>query len=96
MKSYKKKYLKSIGAGQQDIVLCENPACRRVADHVHHVCEKGMGGRKNADELNNLIALCADCHQIAHSNDGRLPKEYLKEIARKRIEAHSRPKSKVF
>lgn len=90
MKPYKRRYLKYIGAGEQSLVLCENPACRMPAHHIHHIEEKGIGGRSGADEINNLVALCGDCHHIAHLNDGRLTKPMLKEIARKRIEYHEK------
>lgn len=33
---------------------------------VHHIEEKGMGGRANADTEENLIGLCIECHDKAH------------------------------
>ena len=83
MKPYKRNYLKSIGAGEQDFVPCE--VCGRAAENIHHIHEKGMGGRSGADELDNLIALCYQHHQEAHRNVPTMTKEMLSEIARKRI-----------
>ena len=48
--------------------------------HAHHIIFKSNGG---ADELDNLVTLCVDCHAKAHINTqrGRMLKnhsEYLK------------------
>ncbi|MCU4972048.1 HNH endonuclease [Halobacteria archaeon AArc-m2/3/4] len=41
--------------------------------HIHHITPKSEGG---SDEMNNLIALCDDCHQKRHSNpDKTFPEE---------------------
>jgi 5-methylcytosine-specific restriction endonuclease McrA len=49
--------------------LCES--CGRLADDVHHILPKQMGGRHGemADKINdarNLAAVCRDCHDLLH------------------------------
>lgn len=34
--------------------------------HIHHIDPKGMGGSKRADNLSNLVYLCAKCHSLKH------------------------------
>ena len=83
MKAYKRKYLKSIGAGEQDVVICE--FCRKKpAVDVHHSEMKKMGGSKLLDGLSNLIGLCRGCHNRAH--DGTIDKSTLLKIAARRVE----------
>ena len=65
MRAYKKRYLESIGAGEQDVIICE--LCRRKpATDIHHIIMKGMGGSRKLDGLDNLIALDRQCHDKAH------------------------------
>jgi len=61
--TYKQKYLKHFGYGEQDFVPCE--ICNSPAVEVHHILFKSHGGR---DDIENLIALCRDCHNHAHSD----------------------------
>lgn len=62
MVKYKKIYFDYFGYGEQDIILCEN--CSKKAVDIHHIKFKSQGGK---DEIKNLIALCRDCHNKAHS-----------------------------
>ena len=44
---------------------CENPDCRQdVQPHIHHI-----DFNNSNNNLNNLIALCPNCHQRAHDGD---------------------------
>ena len=61
--SYKNKYLKFKGYGEQDFVLCEN--CGKRAVDVHHLVLRSHGGTDNPD---NLILLCRNCHEKAHKD----------------------------
>lgn len=82
MANHKKRYLKHIGAGEQDTIICES--CRRSrAVDVHHIEPKGIGGRAGADELSNLIGLCRRCHNMAH--ESLIAAERLLAIAQRRI-----------
>jgi len=51
--------------------------CGKTAVDIHHIEPKGMGGRKSADRIDNLIALCRECHTKAHANE--ITKEELHE-----------------
>jgi len=53
-------YFKHFGYGIDDVVLCEN--CGKRAQDIHHI--HGRGKRKNV--IDNLMALCRDCHKAAH------------------------------
>lgn len=55
-----------IPTGYHDYIDCE--VCHKQAKDIHHIIFKSQGGK---DEINNLIALCRDCHTKAHS--GNLP-----------------------
>ncbi len=43
--------------------------------HPHHWYAKGMGGASRLDIRENLIALCAFCHQKVH--DGNIPRHVI-------------------
>ncbi len=61
MKKHIRNYLKHYGYGEQDVILCEQ--CKAVAVDIHHIKEKSLGG---TDDIDNLIALCRDCHSEYH------------------------------
>lgn len=67
MQKHKKIFVKSRNIGEQDVWLCEWCANAVCAD-VHHIDEKGMGGRAGADTEDNLIGLCRGCHTLAHNS----------------------------
>lgn len=46
--------------------VCEKCGRKDWRMAVHHIDPKGMGGRKDADTLDNLIYLCGVCHDLAH------------------------------
>jgi hypothetical protein len=84
-------YIKAFGIGEQSYVPCE--ACLRDmkmvrATDIHHLENRGMGGSKNKDCLENLCALCRSCHDKAHSD--RAFNEYLKETVRRRDEENNK------
>ena len=72
MVNHKRVYLKYFGYGEQDFIPCEVCAGRCV--DIHHLVFKSLGGK---DEIENLMALCRTCHEIAH--DSRLYNEQLKK-----------------
>lgn len=63
MKKYKKIYFDFHDFGEQDIILCEN--CEKLAVDIHHIIFKSQCG---TDKIENLIALCRECHNKAHSD----------------------------
>jgi 5-methylcytosine-specific restriction endonuclease McrA len=60
MKNHTKVYLKEMGFSTTDWIPCE--VCRATAVDIHHIESRGMGGSKTADTIENLMALCRECH----------------------------------
>ena len=63
MQKHIKNYFEHHGYCETDIILCEVCSCQAV--DIHHITYKSQGG---SDEIENLIALCRDCHNRAHDN----------------------------
>ena len=75
MKNHTKVYLKAMGYDTTDFIPCE--VCQSKAVDIHHIEARGMGGSKNADTIENLMALCRSCH--VEYGDKTQHKEWLKE-----------------
>lgn len=59
--NHKKIYFKYFGMYPGAFVACEN--CGALAVDIHHIECRGMGGKnKEADKIENLMALCRNCH----------------------------------
>ena len=61
---------------KDDIILCE--ICGVQAVDLHHILYKSQGG---GDEVDNIIALCRQCHDKAHNM--QFTPDYLREIHKK-------------
>jgi 5-methylcytosine-specific restriction endonuclease McrA len=46
--------------GIEDFIPCEICECRAV--DIHHIECRGYGGSKAKDNIENLMALCRECH----------------------------------
>ena len=57
-------------------IPCE--MCGMKAQDIHHVEARGMGGSKHADNIENLMALCRQCH--IDFGDKKQHKEMLKVV----------------
>lgn len=68
MKPHIKIYLNYFGYGEQDFIPCTNPECSCKAVSIHHIDKRGMGGSRNKDYIENLAALCMECHTKADNN----------------------------
>ena len=44
----------------EDFIPCE--VCGSMAVDIHHIHRRGMGGSKDADKIENLMAVCRSCH----------------------------------
>ena len=60
MKRHVKIYLRFFGYGEEDFIPCE--VCGAKAVDIHHIDCRGMGGSKEKDDVENLMALCRSCH----------------------------------
>lgn len=77
MKNHTKVYFNFFGYDTTDeYIPCE--VCLSVAVDIHHIEARGMGGSKEADGIDNLMALCRKCHD--YYGDRKEYKEYLKSI----------------
>ncbi|MFY0655047.1 MAG: HNH endonuclease [Cyclobacteriaceae bacterium] len=81
MKIHTKIYLKYFGYTIADFIPCE--ICGAKSVDIHHLIFKKMGGSKLLDYIENLIAVCRDCHNKCHDH----PKfnEEAKEIHLKNL-----------
>ena len=62
-------------------IPCE--VCDSKAVDIHHIEARGMGGSKEADTIENLMALCRNCHIIY--GDVKHHKEWLKHIHERKL-----------
>ena len=76
MKKYTRTYLTYFGYDETDFISCE--VCNKQAVDIHHIEAKGLGGSKTKDNIENIMALCRDCHM--KYGDKKQYKDYLKQI----------------
>ena len=76
MQKHIKIYLKYFGYDTSDFIPCE--MCGLKAQDIHHIEARGMGGSKHADNIENLMALCRQCH--IDFGDKKQHKEMLKVV----------------
>ena len=58
-----------------EFIPCE--VCGKTAVDIHHIEARGIGGSKEADAIENLMALCREDH--IKFGDKKQYKEWLKE-----------------
>ena len=75
MKKHTKIYFNHFGYDVSDFVPCETCGCKAV--DIHHIDARGMGGSEK-DNINNLMALCRECH--IKYGDIKDKKEWLNKI----------------
>ncbi len=68
MKTHTKVYMDFFNYGEQDFIPCE--MCGGQAVDIHHLTKQSkFGKKKEKDFIENLIAVCRDCHNNAeHDN----------------------------
>jgi 5-methylcytosine-specific restriction endonuclease McrA len=49
-----------------DFIACTT--CGTKAVDIHHIERRGIGGSKDKDYIENLAALCRNCHDKAERN----------------------------
>lgn len=62
MQKHTKIYMHFFGYDESDFIPCE--VCGSQAVDIHHIDCKGMGGSKSKDYIENLQALCRNCHMV--------------------------------
>lgn len=75
MKKYIKIYMDYFDFCAQDIIPCDITG--KPAVDVHHIEPRGMGGSKDKDSIENLIALTREEHNKAEAK--KYSKEFLKQ-----------------
>ena len=60
MKKHTKIYLEYFGYTRDEFIPCE--VCGLRAVDIHHIDCRGMGGSRDKDKIENLMALCRGCH----------------------------------
>ena len=81
MKNYTKLYMDYFGYDVSDYIPCE--VCGERAVDIHHIENRKMGGTTKKDTIENIMALCRECH--ISKGDKKQFKEYLKEIHLKKL-----------
>lgn len=93
MKPHTKTYLNFFNFKIPEDCFCE--ICHSPAVDIHHIEPRGMGGDPigSKDVIENLQALCRDCHSI----HGDVPnkKEWLKKVHLKFMENHGKAVNNV-
>jgi 5-methylcytosine-specific restriction endonuclease McrA len=87
MKKHTKVYLQGMGYDTTDWIPCE--VCNKQAVDIHHIEARGMGGSNERDTIENLMALCRDCHHEADFGT-KLSKDYLKSVHLSHIDRMAR------
>jgi hypothetical protein len=76
VKKYTRTYLNYFGYDETDFIPCE--VCNKQAVDIHHIQAKGMGGSKTKDNIENIMALCRECH--IKYGDKKQYKDFLTDI----------------
>ena len=90
MAKHKKVFLKFFDIWEGEYFQCQIPGCDNPAVDVHHILPKGRQGK---DNIENLIGLCRDCHNIAHGQKKgvkRFELEYLFKLQKHAIDEVTR------
>jgi ribosome-binding protein aMBF1 (putative translation factor) len=81
LKAHTKIYLNHFGYDVSDFIPCE--ICGKQAVDIHHIDCKGMGGSKQKDVIDNIMAVCRNCH--IKFGDKKQFKEYLIEVHKNKL-----------
>jgi len=87
MQKHIKNYLSFFKPHDDQNIPCE--VCKNRAVDIHHIIPRSKFGKKmkdQQDKVENLIALCRICHDMAH--DEKFSKEYLQSIHLKKMNIH--------
>lgn len=60
MKPHVKLYYDHFGYDVSDFIQCE--ICPKKAVDINHIKPRGMGGTNKPETIENLMAVCRECH----------------------------------
>lgn len=66
MRKHTKVYMTFFYLDESDFIPCE--MCGSEAVDIHHLQARKLGGSKCMDFVENLCALCRDCHNLAETD----------------------------
>ena len=81
MKKHVLLYHKHFNIGLGEWIKCE--ICGKMAQDIHHIECRGMGGTTKPENIENLMALCRECH--INFGDKKQYKDYLKDIHKQKL-----------
>ena len=81
MKKHTKIYMDYFNYVLDDFIPCE--ICGTRANDIHHIENRGSGGSKSKDTIENLMALCRADHMYHGERKESL--QMLKDIHRKKM-----------
>jgi ribosome-binding protein aMBF1 (putative translation factor) len=76
MKKHTQVYLKHFKYDTSDFIPCE--VCGNKAVDIHHIINRGMGATDQINIIENLMAVCRECH--IKYGDKKEHLEYLQRI----------------
>ena len=85
MSKHKKLYLNYFGYREGDFIGCS--VCSKTAVDIHHIDCRGMGGSKTKDTIENLIAVCRECHILY--GDKTKYKDFLFNLQKQKIDEYN-------
>jgi len=85
MKPHTKIYMTYFGYDESDFIPCE--MCGSKAVDINHISSRKMGGQNDKDTIENLMAVCRDCH--VKFGDKKQYVNLLKKIHESRIQKNS-------
>ena len=68
--------MQHFGYDTSSFIPCE--VCGAAAVDIHHIEARGMGGSKQADTIDNLMALCRKHHEMY--GDRKQWKDWLQKV----------------
>jgi 5-methylcytosine-specific restriction endonuclease McrA len=81
MQPHVRNYFKAFGYDESSVILCE--CCQTWPTEIHHIEPRSSFGstrKHEQDAVENLIALCVECHREAHGPNSRTWKGTYKQI----------------
>jgi 5-methylcytosine-specific restriction endonuclease McrA len=89
MKKHTKIYLEHFDYIEEDFIPCE--LCENKAVDIHHIEARGMGGSDEKDVIENLMAVCRECHN--YFGDKKKFKRLLEIVHLFRLSLHELDKN---